>query len=463
MKKTGIVAMVVMMACLVISGCASQQDEFGFDQYEQARINTLKTSESITSQQKLPELTESSGLSDYLAYAALNNAGLKAAFEQWKAAVEQVPQAESLPDPKFTYGYFINEVETRVGPQRQKFGIMQVFPWFGKIEARTDAAAAAAKAARKRYEAEKLKLFFEVKDAFYEYAYLASAIEIARQNLELLKRFEEVALTRYMAAAGSHPDTIRAQLELAKLEDVLESLQELRGPTVAKLNSVLNRESHLPLPWPQKQAFELIQVNRQEMIALLRQVNPELAALDFEVEAAKHRVELAKKKFWPDIGMGVDWIQTDEARAGDSGKDPVVLMFSMNLPIWRESYKAAERQAKANVRKVSHRKTEVENTLLAQAVQVLYDFEDSNRKARLYGDTLIPKAEELLQASEVAYQGGTVDFLSLIDAQRTLLKFELQHERALANNRQKLAKLEVLAGAQLPIISPKPEGNSPGK
>ena len=128
MKKTGIVAMVVMMACLVISGCASQQDEFGFDQYEQARINTLKTSESITSQQKLPELTESTGPSDYLAYAALNNAGLKAAFEQWKAAVEQVPQAESLPDPKFTYGYFINEVETRVGPQRQKFGIMQVFP-----------------------------------------------------------------------------------------------------------------------------------------------------------------------------------------------------------------------------------------------------------------------------------------------------------------------------------------------
>ena len=466
MKKTGIVAMVVMMACLVISGCESQQDEFRFDQYERAGINSFKTSEPITSEQKLPELTESSELSDYLAYAALNNAGLKAAFERWRAAVEQVPQAEALPDPQFNYGYFINEVETRVGPQSQKFGIMQVFPWFGKIEARTDAAAAAAKAARKRYEAEKLKLFFGVKDAFYEYAYLASAIEIARQNLELLEHFEEVALTRYMAAAGSHPDIIRAQLELAKLEDVLESLQELREPMVAKLNSVLNRKSRLPLPWLPKQVFELIQVNHQEMIAMLRANNPELRALDFELAAAKSRVELAKKKFWPDVGVGLDWIQTDEARmsgVSDSGRDPVVLMFSMNLPIWRESYKAAERQAKANVRKISHKKIEAENTLLAQAVQVLYDFEDSNRKARLYGDTLIPKAEELLQASEAAYQGGTVDFLSLIDAQRMLLKFELQHERALTNNRQKLAKLEVLAGAQLPIISPKPEGNSPDK
>ena len=463
MKKTEIITVFWIILGLFISGCESQQDDFRFDQYERAGINSFKTSESITSEQKLPELTESSELSDYLAYAALNNAGLKAAFERWKAAVEQVPQAKSLPDPKFTYGYFINEVETRVGPQRQKFGIMQTFPWFGKLEARKDTAAAAAKAARKRYEAEKLKLFFGVKDAFYEYAYLANAIEIARQNLELLKHFEEVALTRYMAAAGSHPDIIRAQLELAKLEDVLESLQELRKPMVAKLNSVLNRKSRLPLPWSPKQVFELIQVNHQEMIAMLRANNPELRALDFELAAAKSRVELAKKKFWPDVGVGLDWIQTDEARAGDSGRDPVVLMFSMNLPIWRESYKAAERQAKANVRKISHKKIEAENTLLAQAVQVLYDFEDSNRKARLYGDTLIPKAEELLQASEAAYQGGTVDFLSLIDAQRTLLKFELQHERALTNNRQKLAKLEVLAGAQLPIISPKPEGNSPGK
>ncbi|MEE9371057.1 MAG: hypothetical protein V3W45_06260, partial [Sedimentisphaerales bacterium] len=57
-------------------------------------------------------------LQDYLRYAALHNAGLKAAFERWKAAIEQIPQAESLPDPKFTYGYFINEVETRVGPQK---------------------------------------------------------------------------------------------------------------------------------------------------------------------------------------------------------------------------------------------------------------------------------------------------------------------------------------------------------
>jgi outer membrane protein TolC len=291
MREAEIITAFGMIVCLSISGCASQRDEFRYDQYEPIAVDTFKASRSVagTSKQKLPELTESSGLSDYLAYAALNNAGLKAAFERWKASMEQVPQAKSLPDPKFTYGYFIQEVETRVGPQRHKFGITQVFPWFGEIEARSDAAAASAKAARKRYEAAKLKLFFEVKDAFYEYVYLARAVEIARENLELIRHFEEVARTKYIVAAAGHPDVIRAQIELAKLEDQLKTLEDLRKPLVARLNAVLNRRSFEMLPWPRRERLRKVQADRQQLVALLRQMNPELAALDFEVEAAKRR------------------------------------------------------------------------------------------------------------------------------------------------------------------------------
>ena len=361
-------------------------------------------------------------LEDYLAFAALHNAGLQVAFEQWKIAVEQVPQAKSLPDPKFTYGYFIEEIETRVGPQRNKLEIMQMFPWFGEIEARTDAAAAAAKAARKRYEAKKLQ------------------------------HFEEVARTKYITATTGHPDVIRAQIELARLEDRLKTLEELRKPIVARLNAVLNRQSLEMLPWPHKAEFRAAEVSREKMIELLRLRNPELEALDFELQAAKNRVELTKKKFWPDVGVGVGWIDTGSAMnpgTSDSGKDPIILMFTMNLPIWREGYKAAELQAKANVRKASHQKKEAENTIIARAERSLYDFEDSDRKRKLYGDVLIPKSEELLGASETAYKAGMIDFLSLINAQQKLLEFQLYYERAMTDNQQELARLEMLVGADL--------------
>ena len=196
-----------------------------------AMVVLVSATSVIASQQP----TDTNGLQtlpDYLRFASLNNSELKAKFEQWKAALEQVPQAKALDDPKFTYSYFIEEVETRVGPQKNKFGIMQVFPWFGKIEAKTGIATAKAKAARQKYETTKLKLFWQVKDAFYEFTYLATAIDTAKENLELLQHFEEIARTKYRAAAATHPDIIRAQVELAKIEDVLKSLEQLREPTV---------------------------------------------------------------------------------------------------------------------------------------------------------------------------------------------------------------------------------------
>jgi len=251
---------------------------------------------------------------------------------------------------------------------------------------------------------------------------------------------------------ATHPDIIRAQVELAKLEDVLKSLEQLREPTVARLNSALNRPSDAELAWPKKEPTRQGQLNRQYIIEALIRNNPELAELNWEVEAAKAKVELAKKKFYPDIGMGVDWIQTDGAASPGvrgSGKDPVVLMFSMNIPLWRDSYKAAERQAKANVRKTQQQKIDTENKTIAKAIQVLYDVEDSQRKMHLYGDILVSKAQELVQASESAYRAGTIDFLSLIDAQRMLLKYTLDHERAVTNNQQKLAELEMLVGTEL--------------
>ena len=401
-------------------------------------------------------------LEEYLRYAALHNAGLQAAFEQWKAAVEEVPQARALPDPRFTYGYFIEEVETRVGPQRQRVSLAQMFPWFGTIAARTDAAAAAAQAAHMRYEARKLSLFYEVKDAFYEYVYLASALDIAKENLALLQHFEEVARAKYIAAMAQHPDIIRAQVAVAKLEDKLKSLEELRSPIVARLDAALNRPERAVLPWPKRPQVYDVNVAPGALFSALKRQNPQLGAKEFELLGAQSRIELAKKKFYPEIGVGLDWIDTGNARmpgVRDSGKDAVIATLTMNVPIWRKSYQAAELQAHATARRAQHEKDDLENTLIAQTERALYDYEDNGRKLTLYGDVLVPKAQELVGASETAYTAGTLDFLNLTDAEQTLLQFQLERERAWANRQQKLGELEMLVGTDLarPGAQPLPQ------
>jgi len=383
-------------------------------------------------------------LEDYLTFASLNNAELKAGFEEWKAALEQIPQAKSLDDPTLTYEAGRGG-DPRVDPSMQKIGITQVFPWLGKIEARTDSASANAKAARQRFEAAKLKLYWQVKKEFYEFLYLKEAIDIAQQNLELIKHFEQVALTKYTTATGTHPDIIRAQIELAKLDEILVGLRELKKPQVARLNAILNRPAEAGLDWPHEPEVFKLRIDFAQLTKLLKEKNPLLAELGWTIELARSEVKLAKKNFYPDIGVGV------APQKDVTGDDSITWMFSMNVPLWQNKYKAGVEEAQANVRKITHQKIDTENSLIAELAGVLYDIEESQRQIDLYGDILIPKADQLVNASETAYKAGTIDFLSLIDSQRMLLEYNLNYQRVITDNQQKLAELEMLTGTKLTV------------
>jgi len=407
----------------------------------------------------LPALDREAALSGCLAYAALNNAGLEAAFNHWKAALERVPQARALPDPRFTYRYYIEEVETRVGPQRQGYSLSQIFPWFGKLSLRGGVALEAAEAARERYEAEKLALFYRVKNAYYEYYYLARSIAVVRENRDLLKYLEGVVRRRYTAAAAGHPDVIRVQVELGKLDDHLRTLQDLQGPFVADLNAAMNRPMDAPIPWPTEAPHERAEVTDEEALAWLAEASPELKALEHEIAGRREAVKLAKREYFPDVTVGVDYVDTASALmpgTRDSGKDPVIAMVSVNIPLWVEKYAAGVREAEAQYWAALHGKVERANTLSARAKMVLYRFRDAQRKMDLYGDTLLPKARESLKATETAFRAGRASFTDLVDAERVFLEFQLSNERALASYAQRLAELEMLVGRALPRAAVEP-------
>ena len=466
MKRIEIIAVLSTVSILLLSGCAAKKSEADFTEHGQSSLSSSNSSDSsqqsTSDSQRLPELNEQSELPDYLAYAALNNPGLEAAFYHWKAAVEVIPQAKTLPDPRFTYRYFIEQVETRVGAQKQAFSLSQTFPWFGKLDSRADAASEAANAARQQYEAAKLKLFFELKDAYYEYYYLWRAIETIKENIELVKNFESVARTRYKTTSGTHPDVIRIQVELGKLEDRLNSLQDLRSPTVARLNAVLNRPAAAPLPWPKHIEEEDIYLSDEQILELMVDSNPELKAMDSEIAKNRAKINLANKDYYPDITLGIDYIDTSD-RTGpnppkDNGQDPIIAKFSVNLPIWREKLDSALREAEYNHRVATWGKTQKLNSLNAQLKLALYRFHDGSRKADLYKNTLLPKAIESVKASQASFSAGKNSFLDLIDAQRVMLEFELSYERAISDKAQRLSEIEMLVGKEIPRKS---ESKSP--
>ena len=451
MRRTG--ALVFWAGVGMVLGCTGPDARPGALPPRRAGMDDDAFAASAA-EKKLPELSDKSGLNDHLTYAALNNAALEAAFERWKAALARIPQVRALPDPRFTYKYFIEEVETRVGAQRQAFELAQTFPWFGKLALRGDVAAAAAETARRHYETARLALFYKVRDAWYEYYYLKHAIAITKENVQLLKHIESVVRIRYKAAAAGHPDVIRAQVELGKLADRLAALTDLRGPIVAKLNAALNRPAETPLPWPPDLAEPQVAVTDGQLLAWMAQSNPELKALDSEISRNGHRIELAKKDYFPDVTVGLSYVDTAGAtgtmRPDESGDDPLIAMVSVNLPIWRRKLDAGLREARLRRLAAVAEKQEKTNSLGAALKLAAYRFRDAERKLDLYRDTLLPKATESLKATEASFRAGKANFTDLIDAQRILLEFALAQQRALADKAQHLAKLEMLVGKRIP-------------
>ncbi len=409
----------------------------------------------------LPVLGESSRLEDYLLYATLTNPGLEAAFDRFKAALEKIEQVGTLPDPTFNYAYFIEEVETRVGPQEQRLGIAQVFPWLSKLRLRSAVASEAANAAEQQYQAAKLRLFFEVKNAYYELYYLARAIAITEDNISLLKHLESVAQANFMVGAPVS-GVIKAQVELGKLDDRQRTLEALREPIIAGFNGALGRPVDAPVPWPKALPVREIELDDQEVLDAMTEHSPELRRLDFEIAREEQAIELARKDFRPNFKVGLDWVDTGSALAPNlpgSGRDPLVAKVSVSVPIWRSKYRAGVREAGRRREAQRGFREDAENTLEARLKLVLFKFHDAERKIDLFRDTLVPLAEASLEVAQVGYEAGKEDFLNVIDAQRLLLEFQLSFERGVADREQRFAEAEMLAGRPLAdpgIADPKP-------
>lgn len=410
---------------------------------------------------RFPALDETSTLDDYLIFARENNDGLQAAYQRWQSARSRVSSVGKLPDPQFAYTYFIEPVETRVGPQRHRFALAQTIPWFGKLGLRSDVASQESEIARERYELEKLELDYRVKKAYYDFFFIARAEVITRENMQLLKYWEEVVRARYRAATARHPDVIKAQVELGTLEDRLLTLEESLAPAVAELNAALSRpvDAHLVAPAPPVE-LEAPDIGEEELLQGLRSSSPALRALAFEITKEEKRIDLAKKSYFPDLTLGFQYIETGDAidpSLPESGKDAVMATVAINLPIWWNKYGAEKGEARARAEAARKALDEKRHSLEAELKMAFFRYRDAMRKIDLYRDTLIPKGRQSLKATEAAYRAGTAAFLDMIDAQRLLLEFELSFAAALAEYGRSLAEVELIAGiepADVPTTNP---------
>lgn len=392
------------------------------------------------------------GLDKYISYALLNNPGLKASYEKWQAALKRVGPAKTLPDPELTFSGYLVEAKPGMDNENYSIGVSQRFPWFGKLKLMGDVALTEANSEWANYEANRLGLIAEIKKLYYELSYIASAIKITKDNITLLSNFENVARTKYKTGEGLQNAILKIQVELGRLEDDLASFKDSVRPLTVKLNRAMDLPPESPLPLPDRITETITDIKSDEMISTLKKENPDLKAMDSMAESYNNMVRLAEKNYYPDIMVGFDYTDMESpgnALTSEDNRDPLMASISINIPIWRNKYDDIKKENQAQYRSILHKRRDMENNLVADLEMALFELRDTERKQKLYRDTLLPTAEQNLYNTQLAFSADKTDFLDLIDAQRVLLEFQLAEEKAIIDMLKAHANIEMLTGKDM--------------
>ncbi len=445
-----------MSAASVLVGCASPMDEWANwepgagTRDAQAIRRPLRTpAERCPPPTQGVDLGESVEVERLVRLALERSPEIERAYQRYRAAAARVPQVEALPDPSVSLGVFLDEIETRTGAQQARIGVRQGIPWPGLLRARGDAASRMALARLEAFEGVRLRVRRQVIERASELAYLDAATAITRENLDLLASFEDVVRARYRVGTGSHPDLVRVQVSLGQLEDRLRQLRDMRPALVGEVNEVLHREADAPIGVIVMADADGALPEAADLIARAKERNADLRVLEQREREARARQEVARLESMPDFTLGVDYIITDEAQnpsVSESGDDPIMLMLGISLPVWLDKERARRQEALAQRLAVAGERASTEDRIAAQITRAHFATRDARRRIELYRDTLIPKAEESLRASLGAFRTGQASFLDLLDAERTLLEFQIALERARADERSARARLDELMG-----------------
>lgn len=397
------------------------------------------------------EPTAKVGLSLLAQEAFANNPRIKSARSQWKAAIERYPQAVALPDPMLGYGYFARSVETRVGPQRHRFGLKQKFPYPGKRRLKGEIVRKDVEIARLRYEATVRDVIVDLKTSFHELLYLEAAIEVTRQNQELLGHVLRIANAHYAEDKTSLNDVLRAQSQLGQLEYDLITLKELALTETTNLNALLSRPPETPLKPAAGLHFQELKTPLGSLYKRALEQRQEIQIARQKVERGDKAIDLAEKLNKPDFTVDLLYIETGSALmpTEDDGKDPLIIGFGVNIPIWGTRNRARVLEARHVRDAAAMSVRDLENKTQAMVKTIYFKLENSRRLVELYRDQLIPQAKKSVEISENWYRDGKGSFSDFLETQSVWLNFNLAYQRALADYAKNLARMEQVVGGRV--------------
>jgi|TARA_R110000765_G_scaffold404670_4_gene500973 outer membrane protein TolC len=383
-------------------------------------------------------------LEEYFKVAAENNPGLLSQYKEFEAALQKVSQVSTLPDPSLSFGYFVSPVETRVGPQKARFSLTQMFPWFGTLKAQGDAAALMAEAKYQSFLDAKNQLYYEVSAAYFPLYELQEWVKIEKRNIEILESYKTISNSKFKNGVGTLVDVLRVDIFLKESKTNLEILKKKERPLLANFNKLLNRNEFEPVKISETLEIDMLSFDNDKDSLVMD--HPLLNSLELKVKAVEASERAAIKQGFPKIGLGLDYVMVDKRTdmvVPDNGKDVLMPMVTVSLPIFRKKYKAAVKEAELMQESYTLQKTEMTNSLLSNYEMAFFDIRQQTDLVSLF-DEQITESKQALNLLFTSYGNSGKDFEEVLRMQQQLLKYDKLKITALKQYKIALAKLNYI-------------------
>ena len=363
-------------------------------------------------------------LQSLISESLVNSPKIKKFELQYRIASEKVNEVNTLPNTDFGVGYFVSEPETRTGAQRFKVSIKQRLPWFGSITARENYINSLAFTKYEDITIAKRKLIVSVSKSYYKLATNTAKKAILNNNIKLLKTYETLALKSVEVGKASVVDVLLLQIRTNEIQQLIRFLEQQYISEQTNFNKLLNRDKDTAINTLNALDIPSVdfEMNPEKLV-----FHPELLKYDKLYQSIEKSELLNQKENKPMIGFGLDYVNVSnrtDLNFSDNGKDILMPMLSISIPIFNTTYKSKTKQNELQQEEFLVQKQDRLN-----ALEVLLDNAINNRVfARVSYETQVKNLKQAKNAEEILvknYETGMIDFKEILDIQELQLKFEM--------------------------------------
>ena len=402
------------------------------------------------------ENQEALSLKQVVDTALQNNPTLLESQKRWEGKKASVSVATAWSNPKF--GIMKDDASSLFSPgsaMMTEYSLTQEIMNPSKLKSMGKMATSDGQMSEANYQDKRMEVYSEAKQYYYDLLYASKALEIGKENQQLMGQLVQIAQVNYSTGMVSLQDTLKAQTEFSKMTTDLLDMAAMEALTKAKLNTTMNRSADAPLTVREEFStsppnFDLAGLKQQATTG-----KPSVISMLRQVEMAQAGVELAKKqKKLPDFEVGVAYKDRKQTEMNPEPSTWKISAMAM-LPIWQDKNNGQIKAANANLDAANASLTNMQNMTSLDIQMALTEAQTAYRKIDLYQTTIIPQAELTYQAGIVGYTNSKVDFMAVLDSLNALrnaklgsYKARIDYEKAAANVEKAVGKPLFTSGAQ---------------